>query len=51
MYYGRTYMDSIDVDPKIFISAKDKNINPGDFVNVLVDSAVDGNLMGGIVEE
>lgn len=51
MFYGRTYMDSIDVDPKIFISAKDKNINPGDFVKVLVDSSIDGNLMGEIVEE
>lgn len=51
MYYGRTYMDSIDVDPKIFINAPKDTLKPGDFVNVLVDNYIDGNLMGNIVEE
>lgn len=51
MYYGRTYMDSIDVDPKIFINAPAGALNAGEFVKVLVDNNIDGNLMGNILEE
>lgn len=51
MYYGRTYMDSIDVDPKIFINAPAGALNTGEFVKVLVDNNIDGNLMGNILEE
>ncbi len=51
MYYGRTYMDSIDVDPKMFITAEVGSLNAGDFVKVTVDGYIDGNLMGYITEE
>ncbi len=51
MYYGRTYMDSIDVDPKMFITAEPGSLNVGDFVKVTVDNYIDGNLMGYITEE
>lgn len=51
MYYGRTYMDSIDVDPKMFITAEPGSLNAGDFVKVTVDNYIDGNLMGYLTEE
>ena len=51
MYYGRTYMDSVDVDPKIFINAEPGTLNVGDFVKATVDNYIDGNLIGYIMEE
>lgn len=48
-YYGRTYADSIEIDGKVFFKS-DKKLNDGDFVDVLIDQAMDMDLFGEIVD-
>ena len=50
MYFGRSYADSVDVDPKIFFSS-DNKIEPGAFVNVLITDNIDCDLVGILKEE
>lgn len=45
LYYGRSYMDSAEVDPKVFFKSTEK-INEGEFVNVLIDEAMEYDLYG-----
>ena len=49
-YFGRTFADSPEIDGRVWIAA-DEPISEGSFINVLVDSLVDGDLSGYIVEE
>ena len=50
MYFGRTYGDSIDVDPKVFFQS-DKMFQPGDFVNIRVTDYIDSDLIGDIIDQ
>lgn len=50
MYFGRTYGESVDVDPKVFIKSE-TNIKQGSFIDVLITDAVDGDLIGEYKEE
>lgn len=45
LYYGRSYMDSAEVDGKVFFKSSEK-INEGEFVNVLIDDAMEYDLYG-----
>ncbi len=49
-YFGRTYADSPDIDGRVWI-ASDEALREGTFVNVQIDSVVDGDLSGYIVED
>lgn len=48
-YYGRTYADSVEIDGKVFFKSK-KKLEPGDFVQVEIDEAMDMDLFGTAVE-
>ena len=48
-FYGRTYADSPDIDGRVWI-ATDEPISEGTFVTVQIDSIVDGDLSGFLVE-
>lgn len=45
MYFGRSYQDSAEVDGKIFFRSAEK-ISEGEFVNVLIDDAMEYDLYG-----
>lgn len=45
MYYGRSYADSAEVDTKIFFKS-DTKVSAGEFVNVLIDEALEYDLFG-----
>ena len=47
MYYGRTYGDSIDVDPKVFFKSE-KLLEPGSFINVKITDYIECDLIGEI---
>ncbi len=49
-YYGRTFADSPEIDGRVWIST-DEPISEGTFVQVCIDSVVDGDLSGYLVEE
>jgi ribosomal protein S12 methylthiotransferase len=49
-YFGRSYADSPDVDGRVWFSA-DEPVREGSFVSVRIDTAVDGELMGYVLEE
>ena len=49
-YFGRTYADSPDIDGRVWI-ATDEPISEGQFVMVQIDSVIDGDLSGFLVEE
>ena len=48
MYYGRTYADSIDVDPKVFFKSEDE-IEEGSFVKVKLTDYIDCDMIGELV--
>ena len=48
-HYGRSYMDAPEIDGKIFFTAK-KRVAPGTFVDVVIDSAEDYDLIGHLSE-
>lgn len=48
-FYGRTYADSPDIDGRVWI-ATDEPVTEGSFVNVCIDSIIDGDLSGYLVE-
>ena len=45
IYYGRTYQDAPDIDGRIYFSSN-KKINKGEIVRVLVNEALDYDLVG-----
>ena len=49
-FYGRTYADSPDIDGRVWI-ASEEAISEGQFVRVCIDSIVDGELSGYLMEE
>jgi ribosomal protein S12 methylthiotransferase len=49
-YFGRTFADSPDIDGRVWI-ATDEPLTEGTFINVTIDSLVDGDLSGFPVEE
>ena len=49
IYYGRSEADAPDVDGKIYFSSK-KKCYPGDFVTVLIEEAVDYDLIGKAID-
>ena len=48
-YFGRSYADAPDIDPKVFFSAK-KGLSTGDFVKVHIDDYMEYDLLGTMVE-
>ena len=49
-FYGRSYADSPDIDGRVWI-ATDEPIREGDFVKVVIEGCVEGDLSGYLVEE
>ncbi len=49
-YYGRTYADSPEIDGRVWLAC-DEDLQEGTFVTVKIDSIVDGDLSGYVVEE
>ncbi len=49
-YFGRTFADSPDIDGRVWI-ASEEPISEGNFVKVCIDSIIDGDLSGYLVEE
>ena len=49
-FFGRTYADSPEIDGRVWIATQEA-ISEGSFVKVLIDSIVDGDLCGCLVEE
>lgn len=49
-YYGRTFADSPDIDGRVWI-ATDEPLKEGAFVQVCIDSVIEGDLSGYLVEE
>ena len=49
-FFGRTFADSPEIDGRVWI-ATDEAIPEGSFVKVLIDSVVDGDLSGCLVED
>ena len=49
-FYGRTYADSPEIDGRVWIASQEA-ISEGSFVKVQIDSVIDGDLSGCIVEE
>ena len=49
-YYGRTYADSPEIDSRVWISSEEA-LQEGSFIRVMIDSLVDGELNGYILEE
>ena len=45
LYFGRSYMDSAEVDGKVFFTSSEK-IDEGEFVKVLIDEAMEYDLYG-----
>ncbi len=50
MYSGRSYGDSVDVDPKVFFRGEKGKYNAGDFVFVVIDDYIECDLIGDVVE-
>jgi len=49
-FFGRTYADSPDIDGRVWI-ATDEALVEGTFVNVCIDSVIDGDLSGYLMED
>lgn len=49
-YFGRTYADSPEIDGKVWISSEEA-LREGTFVRVVIDSLVEGELNGYVLEE
>ena len=48
-YYGRSQYDAPEVDGKVFFMS-DEKIEPGRFVSVVIDGAVDGDMTGEVLQ-
>ena len=49
-FYGRTFADSPDIDGRVWIATQEAVVE-GSFVKVMIDSVIDGDLSGCLVEE
>ena len=49
-FYGRTFADSPEIDSRVWI-ASEEALMEGQFIQVYIDSVIDGELSGYIVEE
>ena len=49
-FFGRTYADSPEIDGRVWIATQEAVVE-GSFVKVLIDSVIDGDLSGCLVEE
>ena len=49
-YYGRTYADSPDIDGRVWLAC-DEPLTEGTFVTVCIDSCIDGDLAGYVLED
>ena len=49
-FFGRTYADSPEIDGRVWI-ASEEALTEGEFVTVCIDSVVDGDLAGCVVED
>ena len=49
-FYGRTYADSPEIDGRVWI-ASEEALTEGEFVTIYIDSVIDGDLSGYLVEE
>ena len=49
-FFGRTFADSPEIDGRVWI-ATEEAISEGSFVKVLIDSVIDGDLSGCLVED
>ena len=49
-FYGRTFADSPEIDGRIWIASAEVLVE-GEFITVCIDSVIDGDLSGYIVEE
>ena len=49
-FFGRTFADSPEIDGRVWIATQEA-VSEGSFVKVLIDSVIDGDLSGYIVEE
>ena len=49
-YFGRTYADSPEIDGRVWV-ASEEALTEGAFIKVCIDSFVDGDLSGYLVEE
>ena len=49
-YFGRSYADSPDIDGRVWLAC-DEPLNEGEFVRVCIDSCIDGDLAGYVLEE
>ena len=49
-YYGRTYADSPDIDGRVWLAC-DEPLTEGSFVKVCIDSCIEGDLAGYVLEE
>ena len=49
-YYGRTYADSPDIDGRVWLAC-DEPLTEGTFVKVCIDSCIEGDLAGYVLEE
>ncbi len=49
LYFGRSYADSPDIDGRVWV-ASDEPLSDGDFVTVQIDSVVEGDLSGYVLE-
>ena len=49
-YYGRTYADSPDIDGRVWIAC-DEPLTEGTFINVCIDSCIEGDLAGYVLED
>ena len=48
-FFGRTYADSPDIDGRVWI-ASDEPLREGEFVKIMIDGCVDGDLSGYVIE-
>ena len=49
-FYGRTYADSPDIDGRVWL-ASEESLVEGSFVKVCIDSCIDGDLAGYVLED
>ena len=49
-FYGRSYADSPDIDGRVWI-ATEEPLREGDFVRVMIEGCIEGDLSGYLVEE
>ncbi len=50
-YFGRSYMDSPEIDGKVFFTSPKRRLVPGIFVKVKITEIMDYDLIGDVVDE